>query len=199
MDMPSNMYFHQSYGELAIKETAPLAYYLDLAAQETDPVRRLKFTVSGLLASAFILADITNYVPPYPNMLGETLQATLPNGAEAYFEHLGPSMTDTGILVVGKDSNWKLYGHAQSSIQIRGMNPNTVTAKKMKPFTIEFSDGAKYKFIMPTILIDGVIRTKRVARYTEKIRLEDQSNKIVCEIHFEAAPSTGMLSGWFST
>ena len=51
MNFPSNMYYHQSNGELAIRETAPFAVYMDRVVEESDPVERIKFLTCAIVTS----------------------------------------------------------------------------------------------------------------------------------------------------
>lgn len=73
MNFPSNMYYHQSNGELAIQETAPASYYLDLAAQETEPVERIKYMTCVAIGAQMMIPRITGFVPTYPDQMGDTL------------------------------------------------------------------------------------------------------------------------------
>ena len=54
MAFPSNMYFQKSNGELSISEFSTLAFYLDLAVKEVDPVERLSLIIAGLVEKMII-------------------------------------------------------------------------------------------------------------------------------------------------
>lgn len=69
MNFPSNMYWHQSNGELAIQETAPSAYYLDKAATITDPVERMKYVTCASVSifDSWLLTNLARRTVPDPN------------------------------------------------------------------------------------------------------------------------------------
>lgn len=129
--------------------------------------------------------------------MGDTLQATLPNGAKAYFEHAGPVETDTTFYIVGKDEAWTMYGHLQNSIQIRGMNPSNMKGTRKRPIHIEFKDGGKYYFTYAGFEMDGAVSSNRVVRIKGSSKVFDKVNKITSVVNFVEPAKAGGLGSWF--
>lgn len=129
--------------------------------------------------------------------MGDTAQASLPDGTEGYFEHAGPIETDIRLLFVGKESSWKLYGHGLSTITIRGMNPGNMLAERLEAFHIEFQDGTKYSFMFPKLELDGATSANRVARVKGQFKLVDITNDLTAVVDYVDPESKGMLGGWF--
>jgi hypothetical protein len=90
---------------------------LSKAAKSSDPLYRFKCVM------AFALGGLKHTVKqwkPFNPILGETYQATFPDGATIHLEQSSHHPPVTHWQVFSKDDDWTYFGYAQYSASLRG-------------------------------------------------------------------------------
>jgi hypothetical protein len=77
LTLPAVMLSNMSSAELILYGFGTVALYTSEAVKETDPVMRMKLVQAGLIANMSCVAMLLEGNPPFPNMLGGTIQVRI--------------------------------------------------------------------------------------------------------------------------
>lgn len=154
--------------------------YLTPAAQIRDPIERFKHVIAFAMAGLYV--SVSPFKPFNP-ILGETYQGEFPGyGISVCVEHTSHHPPIANFYLVHKD--WKFYGRYEFKGDISTLN-NCLTINQEGPNVVEFSDGHKIVFYLPTIRVGGMLRGDKITRYKGIIKFVDEANKLKSVIKFD--------------
>lgn len=154
--------------------------YLTPGAQKTDPLERFKSVIAFAMSGLYV--SVTPFKPFNP-ILGETYQGEFPgHGISVNVEHTSHHPPIANFYVAHND--WKFYGRYEFKGDISTLG-NYLAVDQEGPNTVEFADGHKITFHLPTIRIGGMIHGDKKTRYIGSVRFIDRTNKLKCVIKFD--------------
>jgi hypothetical protein len=121
---------------------------LNRAAECTNPVRRLQFIASFLIAGLHVNPVRCKNKPPLNPILGETLHMTKDDGTDIYLEQIThhPPISAWDMRGPG----YRFHGHGQ--LIVRLTSPNVIYGYPEGSRIVEFErDGAKVKMNSPAM------------------------------------------------
>jgi hypothetical protein len=166
------------------------SHYLSRAAATDEPVERIKF-ILGFVISA-VPMTLSQWKPFNP-LLGETFQATFVDGTTLECEHTSHHPPISNFYV--KNKHYTVYG----AFTINGdIHANSIEAYNEGWATVEFADGAKFKFTLPCLYIWGLVMGSRGLQITGAICVVDEVNHLKGVVKYSADTKTGLTS-YFSS
>lgn len=166
--------------------------FLNLAAEQTDPVERLKYVVAFAVAG---LHHAVGQLKPFNPILGETYQATMNDGTEVCCEHTSHHPPISNFQLISK--KYSLAGH----ILWHGafsMKSNALIQINKGPIRVSFEDGSTIAYTLPHVQLGGFMWGDRTFDITSTIVFEDPKNNLACEVKFNPDEKKGM-GGMFSS
>lgn len=142
---------------------------------------------------AFFVAGLYNpcgQLKPFNPILGETYEATWPDGSELFLEHTSHHPPISHFLAIDVQKKWKYWGYYEYQAKLRG---NSVIGKQEGPNNVGFPDGTVIKFNCPAVRVSGFLYGDRICELFGSIRFEDKKNDMQLEISFTEP------SGFFSS
>ena len=167
------------------------SHYLNQAAACQKPEDRIKF----ILGSVFAACPLgLGQLKPFNPLLGETYQATLADGTTIECEHISHHPPISYFYVKSKE--YKIYGH----ITINGhIHANSLDGANEGWYTVEFNDGKKFKFCLPSMNIWGLLMGTRGLQIKAAIVVLDEATKTKGVLKFAADMKTGLTSMFTTT
>ncbi len=165
---------------------APL--YLNKAAMSKSAEERFKWAVTFVISG---LHQGCKQRKPFNPILGETFQATYPDGTRVFLEQISHHPPVSQFELFGPNGAWKMYGYNEYRASFR---PNGVAGGQYGPNIIEFSDGTKIEYNMPKIYVSGLVMGTWLFYWTDTITFVDRKNGFSAEIKFDPDNSQSMLS-----
>lgn len=166
--------------------------FLNAAAEQQNPVERLKFVI------AFAVAGIHHGIgqlKPFNPILGETYQAQLNDGTEVACEHTSHHPPISNYQLVGK--NYTITGHVLWGASF-SMKSNALIQTTKGPVRITFADGTIITFILPQIHCGGFLWGERTIELAGSMIFDDPKHHLSCDLRFNPDKKEGM-SGIFLT
>lgn len=119
----------------ALNSTCLFPLYLNRACQSDDPMERLKLVISASLGHFFINLS---FLKPLNPILGETCEASYPDGTKLYAEQLSHHPPISYFSVYGPEKSYQFWGnyHYESNAGL-----NSLTLKNTGKRCIKFKDG----------------------------------------------------------
>lgn len=186
VSLPVRIFEPRSFLERMSDVWAYAPLYLNKAAQTKDPVERFKLVVTWLVAG---LHRGTIQLKPFNPILGETFQGTYPDGSQIYCEQICHHPPISGFQVIGPQASWMFHGHHECTASFR---PNGILAGQTGPNTLEFFDGTKITYNIPSMRISGILFGDRLVHYSDTLTFEDAANKLKCEIELNPDGLSGL-------
>lgn len=85
--------------------------FFKLAWKTDDPVTRIKYTISFIVAGLYLSADLRK---PFNPILGETLEGYFDDGTKIYMEHISHHPPISSYLIEGPEEYpFKMYGSVE--------------------------------------------------------------------------------------
>ena len=165
-------------------------HYLNQAAAEEPGIDRIKIVTSFIVSA---LPYSLNCWKPFNPLLGETYQGTLLDGTEVFCEHTSHHPPISNFLVLSK--HWKAYGAITYNGVLKGNNFNLFSEGWL---TIEFKDGNKLKFFLPSLSLKNMVVGSRKVQYVGSICIKDESLLLKSVIKMNAEAS-GYLMSYFTS
>lgn len=162
--------------------------YLTKAAKCPDPVERMKYVITSIVAGFHLQIK---QLKPFNPILGETFQATYPNGTNIFCEQVAHHPPISAFDIQDVQKRWRFWGRHEFTAS---MGMNTITGQQIGPNYVEFPDGTKIAYFYPDCVCSGgVIYGKtRTLTWVGRIYFRDITNGIAAEVMF------GNKKGWFS-
>ncbi|RLN63187.1 hypothetical protein BBJ28_00009738 [Nothophytophthora sp. Chile5] len=150
------------------------------ALSGADPLSRLK------LVMAFVAGGLhfcVGQLKPFNPILGETYEATYPDGTQIFMEHVGHHPVTSAFSVMGPKGLYQLSGMLEfEAVTSR----NSIVNRQVGTVAITFQDGAVVTYTMPEIKMSGLLFGDRVVEIVGSSRFEDATNHLVGELNFDA-------------
>jgi len=194
VSLPVYLFQPRSYLERITDNWCFLPHYMKKANEAKDPLERFKWIVTFMISS---LHNTCTQLKPFNPILGETYEASFEDGTQIFMEQSSHHPPVSNFEVFPTDNSWKMYGHAEATAQF---GANKITGRQVGPVFIEFQDGTKIEFELPSVVISGFLFGERIMEFIEICRFRDRKNNLALDLQFAppAPPSTGFFS-WFTT
>lgn len=162
-------------------------HYLTKAAA-SEGVDRIREVMSFIVAA---LPHSLSQWKPFNPLLGETYQGVLPDGTTIDCEHISHHPPITSMYVNSK--HWKAYGSWTYNGDLKSTG-NTFSAYNEGWITIEFEDGHKIQFFLPSLNLKGMMVGSRRCQYWACLCVKDVANKLKGVIKFNADAKGAVVS-----
>ena len=139
---------------------------------ECDPLTRFKRTIAMAVGGLFVGPSQEK---PFNPLLGETLQASWPDGTEVFCEHTVHHPPITNFYLIGH--GFTFSGHLELTGKFK---KNSLIGGILGQVNIQFSDGQKVNYDYPEFRAGGMIFGKRTVNWQGEMHFSDPTN------HFEA-------------
>lgn len=153
---------------------------LKKAALSKDPLERMKFVI------AFVVGGFHFCVvqfKPFNPILGETYEATYPDGTQIYLEHVCHHPVASAFDVHGPHGLYRISGRYEfESVTSR----NSIYNHQIGTTKITFHDGHSITYTLPQIKMSGILFGDRVVELAGTATFEDAQNNLVGEVNTEA-------------
>lgn len=162
--------------------------YLSEAARTEDKVQRMKkiiaFSISGIYTSM-------QQLKPFNPLIGETMEATLPDGTELFMEHTCHHPPISNFILTGPKNSYRMYGHHEYQGHV---TTNGLDSEQHGPNIIEFHDGGKVEFRYPKFKIHGLLMGDRIVYPSGEMIFEDKQNNLKAVVVFNYGKKRGLFS-----
>jgi len=162
--------------------------YLSRAATCLDPLERLKWTMTFVLAG---LHRGTTQRKPFNPILGETYQASYSDGTQLYLEQVSHHPPISAFQMFGPGEIYQLWGYHDFRASFR---PNSIVGGQVGPNHVDFLDGARITYHMPSVCLSGTLWGERIFQWTGKLPFEDKKNGLKAEIVFNPDKKGGIVA-----
>jgi hypothetical protein len=153
------------------------------ALSGADPLERMKFVM------AFVAGGVhfcVGQLKPFNPILGETYEATYPDGTQVFMEHVSHHPVKSAFTVAGPKGLYRMSGvYEFESVSAR----NSLVNYQNGTGTVSFPDGVVVTYTMPQIKMSGILFGDRVVEIVGSSRFEDSTNRLVGELKFDANSS----------
>jgi len=190
LSLPVKLFEPRSYLE---KLADPWIYsqYLEAAAEcSSNPVLRMQYTITYIIAGfhrAFI-----KWAKPYNPILGETWQASLPDGTSIFLEQISHHPPISAFQMFGKEKKFYFHGLSQPVV---GYKANAIKASAKGYRRIEFADGGAIDMTFPGYYIKGIVYGGAPRSELGGTAIfEDKQNGLKAVIHFQKVDSSVLNS-----
>ena len=156
------------------------AMYLDKAYETPDRPRRLALIATGIIASLHLQLQSKK---PWNPVLGETLSGRYSNGSTVYAEQTSHHPPISAFELFGVNNRWHLYGNFKIKVS---SGPRSAEIYYLGKFYLDFDDGSKYEWNIPTNILYGIIYGDRIMRMCGPILVKDLINNL--ELTFDCWP-----------
>ena len=137
-----------------------------------DPVARLKCVIGFAFAGLYVSVS---QIKPFNPILGETYQATFPDGTAVYCEHTNHHPPISNFLMVGK--NFRFYGRYEY-IAKPNATFNELKMHQEGPNVVEFLKEDKIFFNLPGTKICGLMAGDRLMKWHGIMKFVDKKNNL---------------------
>ena len=161
---------------------------LGAAAEEKDPVERLKWVICFQLSSLYIC---TSQDKPFNPLLGETNQGSFIDGTRYYCEHTCHHPPISHYLLEGPNDSFKMSGYYEF---IGKMSGNAFISGLRGPCTLEFADGTVIRFNAPDFKISGALMGERIIEACGSIVFQDLKNHLKAVVVLSTFKESGFWS-----
>lgn len=166
--------------------------YLNRASLTADPVERFKLCITFFIAG---LHRCITQRKPFNPILGETFQARFTDGTQIFLEQQSHHPPISCFQVLGPDNLYTLSGYHEFSASFRATG---IVGGQAGPNNIDFPDGTRVTFQMPTVICGGIVMGDRVVTWSGTVPFEDKKNGLKAEVVFNPDKPEGLFS-MFST
>ena len=196
ISLPVKLFEPRSYLE---KLADPWIYsrFLHLAAdagRNNNPVLRMKYVITYVIAGFHRV--FLKWAKPYNPILGETWQASLPDGTSIFLEQISHHPPISAFQMFGRKNEYYFHGLSQPVV---GYKANAIKTCAKGYRRIEFADGGAIDMTFPAYYIKGLVYTgaprSELGGTAEFI---DKQNGLKAVIHFqkvESLPGENTING----
>jgi len=162
--------------------------FLKKAAASDDPVERMKYVVTFVIAG---LSNTCTPKKPFNPILGETFEATFSDGTEVFCEQVSHHPPISNWEVIGPDNCFHFYGSGELTASFRG---NSIKGHQEGVHVVEFNDGSSIRYNLPEAWVRGIMWGDRILEYEGVLEFIDKKNRISAQVKIN--PETGGWFGW---
>mmetsp|Transcript_1426 Transcript_1426/g.4252 ORF Transcript_1426/g.4252 Transcript_1426/m.4252 type:complete len:430 (+) Transcript_1426:162-1451(+) len=181
LSMPVKMFESRSY----LQKLADVWVYprlLDEAVAATDPVERMRWTVTWFVAG--LQHVFQSWKKPFNPLLGETWQATQGDGrCSIFMEQISHHPPISAFEMLGPGGAYLFTGHSQPDVSYKA-NAIKTTAKGYR--AIDFrGDGTRIEIVYPSYYMRGILYSDMPrGDVTGTVTFTDRKNSLMCEMQF---------------
>lgn len=181
VSLPVRIFEPRSYLE-KLSDAWVYPRYLDAASACPDPVRRLKLVTTYFVAGFHRALQV--WRKPFNPILGETWQASLPDGSRIFMEQISHHPPVSAYQIYGAGGAYLFNGTSEPSVSYRG---SAMTTRSKGSRSIRFPDGGEVSVRYPTYELRGLIGTG-VAHgdVSGTARFEDAAHGLTVTLRFGA-------------
>ncbi len=197
ISLPVKLFEPRSYLE---KLTDPWIYsrYLEAAADagnshNADPILRMQYVVTYIIAGLHQV--FLKWAKPYNPILGETHQASLPDGTTIFLEQISHHPPISAFSMQGKNNKFHFHGTSQPVV---GYKSNAIKAAAKGYRRIEFADGTAIEMTFPAFFIKGIVYGGPSGARSEvggSAEFIDKQNGLKAVLHFQKVDNSTLPSG----
>ena len=129
---------------------------------------------------------------PFNPILGETYQATLPDGSRLYIEQTEHHPPSFNYLMYGPQNHFILSGFGTIEAQLDTIN--VILGDRIGKNIIKFADGSIYSFSNLKSRVSGVVMGDRIYNYYGDLVIKDYKNKVECIYSLNEKDNQGLIS-----
>jgi len=155
---------------------------MNKAAEQTDPIERMKYLTCFLLAGLHCNPILCKSKAPLNPILGETHQARKTDGTSIYLEQTSHHPPTSNYYMVGPEKSYEMFGFAVVNAQLTGMN--SIKGWREGKNVLKFKDGSLITFTTPETRINGLLMGDRTLNYSGALIIKDFNNKIESVTNF---------------
>mmetsp|Transcript_29439 Transcript_29439/g.70761 ORF Transcript_29439/g.70761 Transcript_29439/m.70761 type:complete len:453 (-) Transcript_29439:516-1874(-) len=163
--------------ECAVGQFTFCPYFLGKAAATKDPVERLKNVTAAFVACIHTTSQFTK---PFNPTLGETLQASFPDGTKLYLEQTSHHPPVTSWLLIGPNASFRYYGW---STYTASFGYNKLYVKQSGARICEFPDGTKITAGFSMDRYNNVYWGDVIQEVLGEYIFKDQKNNLACSLY----------------
>ena len=157
-----------------------------------DPIERMKYVFCFAIGGIYLGPHVCKSNAPFNPILGETYQASLPNGSRIYMEQTEHHPPSFNYLLYGPDNHFTISGFG--TIEAHLDNINVIKGERVGKNIIKFADGSIYSFNALKTRINGIVMGDRVYNFYGDAIVKDYKNKIECIYTLIDTYNQGLLS-----
>ncbi len=167
--------------------------FLEKAYQiKDDPIERMKYVFCFVISGIHLGPHVCKSNAPFNPILGETYQASLPNGTKLYMEQTEHHPPSCNYLLIGPEKHFTISGFG--TIEGHLVNINTIKGGREGKNIIKFDDGSIYSFTTLKSRVTGVVMGDRVYNFYGDSIIKDYKNKVECIYSLMDQDNQGLLS-----
>jgi hypothetical protein len=167
--------------------------FLEKAYQiKDDPIERMKYVFCFVISSIYLSPYICKSNAPFNPLLGETYQASLPNGSKLYMEQTEHHPPSFNYLLYGPENHFILSGFG--TVEAHLDTVNIIKGERVGKNIIKFADGSIYSFTTLKSRVTGVIMGDRVYNFYGDSIIKDYKNKVECIYTLNEIDNQGLIS-----
>jgi hypothetical protein len=127
---------------------------------------------------------------PFNPILGETYQAKFFDGTRVFMEQTShhPPVSAWDVEAPGR---WRMFGFGEGTANVSG---NAVKCTRKGKNAVQFADGTKIEWTLPTLQVGGLMWGGRTMEYLGEITFVDAMNGLEAVLKFDSESKAG---GWF--
>ena len=111
------------------------------------------------------------------NNLGETYEATFPDGTQIFCEQVSHHPPITNWELIGPQNMYSFYGSGELSAAFRG---NSIRGHQAGTHYIDFHlDGGRITYELPEVWVRGIMFGERIIEYDGLVTFHDEKNKLM--------------------
>lgn len=167
--------------------------FLDAAAAASDPIERMKLVIAAIVAGYHRV--FLKWAKPFNPILGETWQASLPDGTAIFLEQVSHHPPVSAFQMFGAHGRYYFHGVSQPSVTYKA---NAIKTHGKGYRCVEFADGGVIDISFPAYYIKGLLYADAPrAEISGVAEFHDKKNDLLGVITFgrvEGAPASSPLN-----
>lgn len=129
---------------------------------------------------------------PFNPIVGETYQASFFDGTQIFMEQVSQLPPVSAWDVEAPGRRWRLHGYGEAAATVSG---NSIKAGRIGRNVIEFADGGRIEWTLPTLNVGGLVWGARTMEYLGEMSFTDAKNGLEAVIRFDSESREGSWWG----
>jgi hypothetical protein len=159
--------------------------FIKRAAQSTSIIDRFKYAVWYFISGMQVC---TGQLKPFNPILGETMQAKIPDGSNVYWEHISHHPPITTYSLEDVDKEYLVWGSSEFTANLGG---NSMKAGQEGNNYIKFKDGQTIRITVCHYTLGGTVIGDRTLNADGHFYLDDIENNLRCVLIFNPIMKAG--------
>lgn len=159
--------------------------FLTRAAFAETPLQRFQYVITFMVAG--LHRAVTN-TKPFNPILGETFQGSYKDGSQIFLEQTSHHPPISSFQLIGPNGIYHVHGSHEFAASLR---PNSILGSQIGPTHVDFLDGTRVTFHLPSALVRGTILGDRNFTWVGNCKFTDEKNHLHCELKFNPDEKSG--------